>query len=132
MTGDGFERRESAAEAAAFAAILRSSPDAVIAKSVDGTVTAWNDGAARIYGYHAHDIIGKNIELTFPIAALDEERARHRRVAGGASESGYRCQRLRADGRPIDVVMSMSPVHDDGGAVIGVASISAAGKCGRT
>ena len=96
----------------------------MIAKSVDGTVTAWNDGARNIYGFAASDIIGKNIELTFPVSALAEERARHRRVAGGASESGYRCTRLRYDGRPIDVVMSMSPVRDEHGAVVGVASIS--------
>ena len=52
------------------------------------------------------------------------ERERHARVASGLSESGYRCVRLRADGNPIDVVMSMSPVRDRGGRVIGVASIS--------
>lgn len=124
MNSDGFEGRQRLAEASAFAAILRSSADAVIAKSVDGIVTAWNDGATRVYGYAADDIIGKNIEITFPVAALDEERARHRRVAAGASESGYRCTRLRADGHPIQVVMSMSPVRDEPGDVIGVASIS--------
>jgi PAS domain S-box-containing protein len=125
MTPDGPEA-QLLAEAAAFAAILRSSADAVIAKTVDGTVTAWNDGATQVYGYAAADIIGKNIELTFPAADLDDEQERHRRVAAGASESGYRCVRLRSDGRPVEIVMSMSPVRDERGAVIGVASISRA------
>ena len=124
MTGDGFAGKRRLAEATAFAAILRSSADAVIAKTVDGTITAWNDGATQVYGYDANDVIGKNIELTFTAAALDEERARHRRVAEGAAESGYRCTRVRADGKPIEVVMSMSPVRDDEGDVVGVASIS--------
>ena len=106
MSNDAFERTQHFAEASAFAAILRSSADAVIAKSVDGTVTAWNDGATQIYGYAADDIVGKSIERTFPVEALEDERTRHRLVAGVQATSGYRCTRIRADGRPIDVVMS--------------------------
>lgn len=124
MSSEAFDRGRRRAEASAFDAILRSSADAVIAKTVEGVITAWNDGATQIYGYAAGDIIGKNIESTFPIDAIDEERARHCRVAAGAPESGYRCRRIRADGHPIEVVMSMSPVRDDQGDVIGVASIS--------
>jgi len=108
----------------ALAAIVRSSHDAVIAKTTDGTVTSWNDGATVVYGHRAEDMLGRSIELTIPADELQAEQARHARVAGGASESGYRCTRLRADGRPVTVVMSMSPVRDQTGAIIGVASIS--------
>jgi PAS domain S-box-containing protein len=116
--------RSGTAEDIALAAIVRSSADAVIAKAVDGTITAWNDGASVIYGYSPERMIGQNIELTIPPEALDVERARHFRAASGVAEVGYRCVRLRADGSPIEVVMSMSPVRDDTGRVIGVASIS--------
>jgi PAS domain S-box-containing protein len=108
----------------ALASIVRSSSDAVIAKTVNGIVTAWNDGATAVYGHAAHEMLGRSIELTIPPESLAEERERHARVASGASDSGYRCVRLRADGSPIDVVMSMSPVRDQAGRVIGVASIS--------
>jgi PAS domain S-box-containing protein len=116
--------RLGTAEAAALAAIVVSSPDAVIAKTIEGIVTAWNDGAAAIYGYTAAEILGRSIELTIPHDALVTERARHARVAQGHAESGYCCVRLRNDGQPIDVVMSMSPVRDDTGTVVGIASIS--------
>ena len=108
----------------ALASIVRSSSDAVIAKTVAGIVTAWNDGATRTYGHTAEQMLGQSIEVTIPRERLSEERRRHASVASGLSESGYRCVRLRADGSPIDVVMSMSPVRDRSGQVIGVASIS--------
>jgi PAS domain S-box-containing protein len=114
----------SSAEAAAFAAIVRSSEDAVIAKTVSGVVTAWNDGAVRLYGYSAAQIIGQNIDVTFPAEELESERRRHERAAAGAPEIGYRCTRVRADGQHVSVVMSMSPVRDEDGGVVGVASIS--------
>lgn len=115
--------RESA-EAAAFARIVRSSQDAVIAKTGDGVVTAWNGGATALYGWSAEQMLGTSVEVTVPPEAIAEERVRHARVASGVSESGYRCTRLRADGGRVDVVMSMSPVRDDAGAIVGLASIS--------
>lgn len=112
------------AEEAALAAIVRSSRSAVIAKTAEGVVTSWNDGATVIYGYTAEQMLGQSIERMFPAEVLDEERARHARVATGVAESGYRCSRVCVDGSAIDVVMSMSPVHDDNGRVVGIASIS--------
>jgi PAS domain S-box-containing protein len=112
------------AEELALAAIVRSSHDAVIAKTVEGIVTAWNHGAALVYGHTAEQMVGQSIELTIPPEVLEDERARHARVAKCEPESGYRYVRLHADGRPINVVMSMSPVRDNSGQVVGVASIS--------
>lgn len=108
----------------AFAAIVRSSGDAVISKTVEGIVTSWNLGATRLYGFTANDIIGKNIELTIPASARLAERHRHARVAEGVADTGYRCVRMRADGSEISVVMSMSPVRNRTGEIVGVASIS--------
>lgn len=116
--------RSATAEDAALAAIVRSSQDAVIAKTVTGIVTAWNDGAVHIYGHTAGQMVGQSIERMIPPDRLLEERARHLRVAEGTAESGYRCQRLRVDGGTIEVVMSMSPVRNAKGQVIGLASLS--------
>ncbi len=108
----------------ALAAIVRSSQDAVIAKTLTGIVTEWNEGAERIYGHPPQMMLGRNIEEMIPAEALAGERARHARVADGLSESAIHCTRMRVDGTPIDVVMSMSPVRDRRGQVVGMASIS--------
>jgi PAS domain S-box-containing protein len=108
----------------ALAAIVRSSQDAVIAKTLAGVVTEWNDGAAQVYGHVPEMMIGRNIEEMIPPESLARERERHDRVAAGSSESGIHCTRMRVDGTPIDVVMSMSPVRDRRGQVVGMASIS--------
>ncbi len=115
--------RDRGAEAA-LAAIVLSSEDAVIAKTVDGIVTSWNDGAVRTYGYTAAEMVGRSFEAVIPPEQLAEERERHARVAQGTAESGYRSVRLRKDGRHIDLVMSMSPIRERSGRVVGLASIS--------
>ncbi len=118
------QTQSAAAEERALAAIIRSSHDAVITKTVDGIITAWNPGATLLYGYPADHMLGQSFELIIPPEYFDDERARHTRVAQGHPEAGYQCVRLRADGRPIRVDMSMSPVHDDVGTVVGVATVS--------
>src|ERR1700760_3612868 len=72
---------------AALAAIVRSSPDAVIAKTLEGVITDWNAGATSIYGYTAQEMIGRDVEVLIPREHLDEERERRRRIAAGTSES---------------------------------------------
>ncbi|MDI1290299.1 MAG: PAS domain S-box protein [bacterium] len=110
--------------AVALAAIVNSSHDAVIAKSLDGTITTWSPGASVVYGGDAVSMLGRSIEDLIPPEAREAERAIRQRVASGESESGYHCWRIRADGEPIEVVMSMSPVRNGMGEVVGVASIS--------
>jgi PAS domain S-box-containing protein len=112
------------AEDATLAAIVRSSPDAVISKTVDGIVTSWNTAAERLYGYSAEQMIGRPIDVTFPPEHMAEEIERHTKVAAGEAESGFRCTRLCADGHAVDVVMSMTPVYDEIGQLITIASIS--------
>jgi len=69
------------AEDATLAAIVRSSPDAVISKTVEGVVTSWNAAAERLYGYAAEQIVGRPIDITFPPDKLEEELERHTKVA---------------------------------------------------
>jgi PAS domain S-box-containing protein len=116
--------RPDCGEDAALAAIIRSSHDAVIAKTLSGIVTSWNLGATKVYGYEAEEMLGQSIEVMIPLEAMAEEQTRHAGVAHGNAESGYRCVRVHADGTDVAVVMSMSPVRDMRGQIIGVASIS--------
>jgi PAS domain S-box-containing protein len=96
----------------------------VISKTTEGLVTSWNAAAERLYGYAAEEMIGRNVDITFPPEALDDERERHERVAQGEPESGFRCRRIHRDGHSVDVVMSMTPVQDTAGNVITIASVS--------
>ncbi len=112
------------AEDFALAAIVRSSGDAVIGKTIDGVITSWNAGATAIYGYSPQEMIGASFERMIPPELLDLERKRHAGVAAGHSESGYACERLHADGTRLQLVMSMSPVRDENGELTGVASLS--------
>lgn len=110
----------------AFAELVRSSGDAMIYKDLDGIVLAANHGATLLYGYAPSEILGHSIEIMYPSEEVAHERLRHRRVAAGDSISGYRCTRIRGDGTSVDVVMSLSPIRNHEGDVVGVASISRA------
>jgi PAS domain S-box-containing protein len=111
-------------EDATLAAIVRSSPLAVIAATVDGVVTFWNAGAEQMYGYPAAEMVGRDIAITFSAEGTDTEHQRHREVVAGHAEAGYRCTRVRRDGVSVDVVMSVSPLRDASGTVVGIASVS--------
>ena len=111
-------------EDAVLAAIVRSSQLAVIAQTVDGIVTVWNAAAEHVYGYPAEEMLGRDIATTFAPETADAERQLHQRVAAGHAGAGYRQTRIRPDGSRVDVVMSVSPVRDPDGAIVGVASIS--------
>lgn len=100
-----------------MAAIVNSSHDAVIGKTVEGIITTWNDGATAVYGHSAKEMVGQSFEVMVPPEAPDAERAGHARVMNGVAESGYRCVRLRYDGGRIEVVMSLSPIFDATGAI---------------
>lgn len=98
----------------------------MITKGVDGTIRTWNPGAAALYGASAQDMVGRSIDLLIPEAEQAAERALRARVAAGESVSGLRCARRRLDGSPVEIVMSMSAVRDEVGAVVAVASLSRA------
>lgn len=105
-------------------AILRSCADAVIAETVQGVVTGWNEGATVLYGYTAEQMLGQSIERLFPVGGEVQERLRRARVSAGLAESGTRCRLRRVDGRLVDVILSRWPVRDAQGRLVGVASIS--------
>ena len=115
---------DSLALARAVTTMVASSDDAVIAQALDATITEWNAGATRLFGYAAEDMVGRNVEVLYPLEGVVQERERQARVAGGSAESGRRCVRLRADATRVEVAMSMSPILDERGTVTGLVSIS--------
>jgi PAS domain S-box-containing protein len=119
------DRKRTDAVTAEMAAIVDSSNDAIIGKTLDGVITTWNRGAEGVYGYTAGEMIGKSISLLVPKERPDED---HEIIAGMlASENGtnhLETQRLHKDGRRIDVSLTESPIRDPGGAIVGASSVA--------
>jgi PAS domain S-box-containing protein len=122
------EREESLsrAETAArrLAAIVESSEDAIIAKTVNGIITAWNSGATRIFGHHEREAIGQSIDLIVPSDRRAEEVDLRRRVVQGEAVTTLDTVRVNKDGEPIDVAISVSPIRDVTGSIIGASTIA--------
>jgi PAS domain S-box-containing protein len=107
-----------------LAAIVESSDDAIIGKTLDGLITSWNSGAVRVYGYTAEEVVGRPVRLLCPPERVDEVAQNLERVCRGERIAHFVTQRLRADGGRIDVSLSISPVKDTNGNVIGASAIA--------
>ncbi len=107
-----------------FAEIVESSDDAIIAKSLDGTITSWNRGAKRIYGYRAEEVIGKPISMLVPPDIEDEVPAILEKVRRGERIEHYETRRRSKDGRTIDVSLTISPIRDSSGRITGASAIA--------
>ena len=106
-----------------LAAIVESSADAVIGKDLDGIVTSWNQGAERIYGYSARDILGRSIiRLAMP-DRLDEIPKMLERLKAGEQIQSYETRRRRKDGAVVDISLSVSPIKDPEGRIVGASAI---------
>lgn len=117
--------RQRAAEALRrLAAIVESSDDGIVSKSMDGRIVSWNASAERIYGYAADEVIGKPIAMLCPPERVDEVQYHLERVASGEPIEHFETNRVRKDGRRIDVSLSISPIRDDAGKVIGASAIT--------
>ncbi|HEY3800893.1 MAG TPA: PAS domain S-box protein [Caulobacteraceae bacterium] len=112
-----FERREFLAN------IVESSQDAVIGKTLDGTVTSWNRAAEEMFGYGSDEIIGRSILVLFPPELAAEEGVILSQIRAGERIEHHETVRVRKDGGRIDVSLTVSPVRDAAGAVIGVSKI---------
>jgi PAS domain S-box-containing protein len=107
-----------------LASIVDSSDDAIIGKDLDGRITAWNRGAERIYGYAAEEMIGKNVSLLAPRDRPDEIPKILERIRRGESVEHFDSVRIAKDGRRLDVSISVSPIREAGGRVIGASAIA--------
>lgn len=107
-----------------LAAIVESSDDAIIGKSLDGTILTWNRSAERTYGYTVREVIGQNISILVPEALHDEATAILRKIRRAESIDHYESIRQTKDGRQIHVSLTVSPIQDASGIIIGASSIA--------
>ncbi len=118
------DRRGAEESAQRLVSIVSSSNDAIFGEDLEGTVASWNAGAEAIYGYSAEEIIGRSIAIAVPPEGLDEFRLVMQRVARGEQVRHYETLRLRKDGEIFHVSLSISPVRDEGGTVVGVSTVA--------
>ena len=104
-------------------AIVRSSHDAIIGKSLRGTIVSWNDAAADIYGYTAEEVIGQSVAVLFPEDKAEELKGFLQKIAKGERIDHYETTRVRKDGTVITISIVISPVRDASGQVIGASTI---------
>jgi PAS domain S-box-containing protein len=123
---DQTEHRRAASGQARLAAIVRSSHEAIIGKTLDGVITEWNPGATRLYGYEPEEIIGHLAAQLFPPHRRDEEAMIISAIGRGEPFDRYRTERMRKDGSLVTVSLTVSPITNDHGRIIGLASISRA------
>jgi two-component system cell cycle sensor histidine kinase/response regulator CckA len=107
-----------------LASIVESSEDAIIGERPDGTITSWNDAAARIFGYSAEELVGSNITALTPEGRGDEGFEMVQRIQGGEHIRHYETVRRRKDGTEIAVDLSISPIRDAAGHVVGASKIA--------
>jgi PAS domain S-box-containing protein len=118
------ERRRAEEAVQRLATIVESSDDAIVSKNLDGVILTWNRGAERIFGYKAEEVIGQPVTLLIPPDRVDEEPGILARLRRGEPIDHYETIRRRKDGALIDISLTVSPVKDATGRVIGASKIA--------
>jgi PAS domain S-box-containing protein len=107
-----------------LASIVECADEAIIGKALDGTILSWNRAAARVYGYVAGEVIGRNISILLPPGYPDDIPCILGRIRGGERLENYETQRRCRDGRVIQVSLTVSPVRDSAGRIMGISTIA--------
>ena len=107
-----------------LAAIVESSHDAILSKNLDGTITSWNHGAEQLFGYTAEEMVGRSVTILIPADRQDEEPSIIARLRRGEWIDHYETVRQRKDGSLVDVSLTVSPIRDASGAVVGASKIA--------
>jgi len=123
FTRDISERKLGEAASARLAAIVASSSDAIISKTLQGIITSWNASAERMFGFTAQEIIGESIVRLIPDDRREEEEQILRRLRAGELIDHYETVRVTKDGRRLDVSLTISPIKDSAGKIIGASKI---------
>jgi PAS domain S-box-containing protein len=118
------DRKRADEARARFELIVESSDDAIIGKTLDGTIVSWNSGAEKIYGYSAREVIGCHISILVPPDRNDEVRRHLERIRRGESISHYETLGRRKDGKLINVSLTISPIRDAAKKIVGVSTIA--------
>jgi PAS domain S-box-containing protein len=122
--GEGVLTTSSTESINRLAAIVASSQDAIIGKTLSGVITSWNAGAETMYGYSADEIIGHNIDQLIPPDRVGELRSVIERVRRGESVPHFDTQRVAKDGRILEMSVAISPIRDDAGHVTGASTVA--------
>src|SRR5688500_12926021 len=107
-----------------LAAIVESSDDAIVGKTLDSVIHSWNAAATRLFGYEADEIIGQSVLRLFPPELEHEEAEIIGRMSRGERVEHYETTRVRKDGSRVEVSLSVSPIRDASGAIVGAAKIA--------
>jgi PAS domain S-box-containing protein len=121
---DVSERKRAEHARAWLAAIVESSDDAIVSKTLDGTITSWNPGAMRLWGYEHQAIIGKSIMTILPPELREEENQTLARLRRGERIDHFETVRLTKDGERVDISLTVSPIRDEEGDIIGASKIA--------
>ncbi|HEY0657311.1 MAG TPA: PAS domain S-box protein, partial [Pyrinomonadaceae bacterium] len=107
-----------------LAAIIESAEDAIISKTLNGIITSWNNGAERIFGYTADEVIGKSVLILIPPDHHNEEPAIISKIKDGERIEHYETVRVTKHGKIIDISLTVSPIKDADGKIIGASKIA--------
>ncbi|HEV8486426.1 MAG TPA: PAS domain S-box protein [Blastocatellia bacterium] len=118
------ERRNAAQARSVLAAIVESSQDAIISKDLDGTILSWNAGAERIFGYSSSEAVGQSIMLIIPPERRGEEKFILERLCRGEGVEHFETVRVSKNGRLINISLTISPLRDTTGRIIGASKIA--------
>jgi PAS domain S-box-containing protein len=121
---DVTEERRAFEMAQRMAAIIENSDDAIVGKTLDGVITSWNPAAERMYGYTSEEITGRSIDLLSPVDATDEIRSILAAIRDGHHVERLDTIRVRKDGTTLTVSLTVSPIHDLKGAIVGASTIA--------
>src|SRR5262249_52954401 len=124
MLIDISDRKRAEINAQRLVSIVESSDDAIVTKDLDGIITSWNRGAERLFGYTAEEVIGKPITIVIPQDRLDEEPQILERIRRGERVDHYDTIRRRKDGSLIDISLTVSPLKDADGRIVGASKIA--------
>ncbi len=124
MFSDITERQRAEATSAHLAAIVESADDAIVSKTLEGIVTSWNAGAEQMFGYTALEMIGQSIRRLIPLDRQREEDEILASIRAGERIQHYETVRITKDGRTLDVSLTISPIRDRTGAIIGASKIA--------
>lgn len=109
---------------ACLAAIVDDAYDAIVSKTLDGTILSWNRGAERLFGYAAHEVLGRSISVLVPLDRLDEEAQVTARIGAGDVIPPFDTTRRRKDGLLAAIALAASPLKDERGRIIGTSLIA--------
>jgi PAS domain S-box-containing protein len=107
-----------------LAAIVDSSDDAIVSKTLDGVITSWNAGAERLFGYTASEAVGQNISFIIPVNRRSEETVIIERIRKGERIEHFDTVRVHKDQTPLDISLTISPVRDASGKIVGASKIA--------